>query len=78
MITSGCKEAENGTWTEKDILYVIRKVKSKRLQAMFMVYGIDYAANEEICTRLKTNVKDSILDIPGAKVDTKEIEGSIK
>lgn len=73
MITSGCKEAENGTWTEKDILYVIGKVKSKRLQAMFMVYGIDYAANEEIYARLKTNVKDSILDIPGAEVDTKEI-----
>lgn len=73
MITNGCRNAENGKWTEKDILYVIGKVKKRKLKAMFMVYGIDYAANEEVYIRLKKNVKECILDVPGAEIETNEV-----
>ena len=73
MITETCRNAEGGNWTEKDILYVIGKVKGKMLQAMFMVYGVDYAASEAIYERLKENIKNNILEIAGAETDTKEI-----
>lgn len=67
MITEACKNAENGTWNEKDLLYVIGSVKNRYLRSLFMVYGIDYAASEETYLRVKRTIKDGVESLPGIK-----------
>lgn len=64
MITEGCRNAENGNWVEKDLLYIVGSVKNKKLKSMFMVYGIDYAATEETYLRIKRTIKEGIEGLP--------------
>ena len=64
MITEACRTAEKGDWT-KDLLYVVGSVKQKKLRSMFMVYGIDYAASEEVYLRIKSKIKEGVESIPG-------------
>ena len=65
MITEGCRNAENGNWVEKDLLYIVGSVKNKNLKSMFMVYGIDYAATEETYLRIKRTIKEGVEGLPG-------------
>ncbi|MGN0460824.1 MAG: NgoPII family restriction endonuclease [Ruminococcus sp.] len=65
MITEGCRNAENGDWVEKDLLYIVGSVKNKKLKSMFMVYGIDYAATEETYLRIKRTIKEGVEGLPG-------------
>lgn len=64
MITDACRTAENGDWT-KDLLYVIGSVKQNKLRYMFMVYGADYAASEDVYLRIKRKIKEGVESIPG-------------
>lgn len=64
MITEACRTAEKGDWT-KDLLYVVGSVKQKKLRSMFMVYGIDYAASEDVYLRIKSKIKEGVESIPG-------------
>lgn len=74
MITAGCRNAENGGWLEKDLLYIVGSVKNKTLRSMFMVYGMDYAADEETYLRMKRMVKTGIEELPGIRfTETDEI-----
>lgn len=65
MITEDCRNAEGGHWTDKDLLYVIGSVKNKKLKSLFMVYGIDYAANEDTYLRVKAKIKEGVNNLPG-------------
>ncbi len=64
MITAGCRNAENGRWIEKDLLYIIGSVKNKTLKSLFMVYGMDYAAKEETYLRIKRTIKNGVEELP--------------
>lgn len=64
MITAECRNAENGKWFEKDLLYIVGSVKNKTLKSMFMVYGIDYAAKEETYLRIKRTIKNGVEELP--------------
>lgn len=64
MITAGCRNAENGRWVEKDLLYIVGSVKNKTLKSLFMVYGMDYAAEEETYLRIKRTIKNGVEELP--------------
>lgn len=67
MITKACRTCED--WTEKDVIYIVGVVKNNILSNLSMVYGLDYAANEDIYLRIKNPIVDSIYS-------TKDIEFS--
>lgn len=71
-ITRQCRECEE--WTEKDLIYAVGTVKSGRLSILSMVYGVDYAADEEIYTDLLDNITDAVLRVEDVEfTDTNEI-----
>ena len=51
-ITAACRNCED--WTEKDIIYAVGVVNGSHLKKLFLVYGIDYAASEEIYKRIES------------------------
>jgi len=73
MITKKCRECEE--WSEKDILYAVGVVSKKSiLSKLFFVYGVDYAASNEIYERLKANINNGILETPNIEFgETKEL-----
>lgn len=64
MITESCRNVENGQWTEKDLLYIIGSVNCGKLRSMFMIYGINYAADEGIYLRIKNTIKNGVENLP--------------
>lgn len=64
MITAGCRNAENGKWIEKDLLYIVGSVKNRSIRSMFMIYGMDYAAEEETYLRIKRTIKNGVEELP--------------
>lgn len=72
MLTDECKKCE--IWTEKDIIYTVGVVKENVLSELCMVYGIDYAASENIYTRIKNAISDGVNSIQGIEfAETKEL-----
>ena len=72
MISKNCKNAE--CWKEKDLIYTVGVVKNNKLRHLCMVYGIDYCAEEEIYTRIKSKIKYGIENIQGIEFsETKEL-----
>lgn len=59
MISKACKEAEKGDWI-KDLLYVVGHVENKQLKSLFMVYGVDYAASDDVYFGVKKEIQDWI------------------
>jgi len=73
MISKNCKNAELN-WKEKDLIYVVGVVKNNNLCHLCMVYGVDYCAEEEIYTRIKSKIKYGVEDIQGIEFsETKEL-----
>ena len=72
MISSACRTAEN--WTEKDIIYAVGIVDGNRLKHLAFVYGMDYAATEDVYLRIKQKIKLGVETIPDVEFsDTKEL-----
>ena len=66
LIKQGCKQAENGNWKEKDVIYVAGIVdKQSNLNHLSMVYGMDYCANDEVYSRVKSTIKNGVESITG-------------
>lgn len=65
MITNSCRNCE--TWKEKDIIYAVGVVPNKKSTHLCMVYGIDYAASEEIYTKIKTAIREGVNTINGVE-----------
>lgn len=61
MISSVCKKAEN--WIEKDIIYAVGVVNGQNLKHLAMVYGLDYCANDECYSRIKSTIKKGVESI---------------
>lgn len=64
MLTSACKKCDNGNWQEKDLIYAVGVVKNDSIKQLCFVYGDDYAASREIYERIRTQIKNGILEIP--------------
>lgn len=69
MISKACKDLDN--WSEKDLLYVIGSTDSKKdkkkknnLKSIFMLYGLDYAADNDTYINIKNRLTNGINDIP--------------
>lgn len=58
-ITRVCKECE-GSWKEKDFIYVLGIVKQRRLRLLWFIYGDCYAADREVYENTARNVKNAI------------------
>lgn len=72
MITTACRNCEN--WTVKDIIYVVGVVNSQIMSSLCFVYGEDYAGEAEIYERVKTAIKNGILEINDIEfAETKEL-----
>lgn len=72
MITAACRSCED--WQEKDILYAVGVVNENHLSRLFFVYGIDYAASDEIYKRIKSVVRVGVNTIPDVEfAETNEL-----
>lgn len=72
MISNACKTAEK--WTEKDIIYAVGIVNGNSIKHLSFVYGLDYAASDEVYARIKQKIKYGVETIPDVEFsDTKEL-----
>ena len=72
MISNACKTAEE--WTEKDIIYAVGVVNEDSLKHLSFVYGLDYAASDEVYAKIKQKIKYGVETIPDVEFsDTKEL-----
>lgn len=72
LINTACREAEE--WTEKDIIYAVGVVKNKSLKSLCMVYGRDYCASDEVYSKIRDRIRDSVISTPGIEnEETKEL-----
>ena len=72
MITEACRKCED--WVEKDIIYTVGVVKNNILSNLSMVYGLDYAASEDVYTRIKNVISSGINSIPDVEfAETNEL-----
>lgn len=65
MITDACIRCEQ--WTEKDIIYVVGVLNNNILSNLCMVYGVDYAASEELYKRIKSVISLGVNSIQGVE-----------
>lgn len=78
MITNACRECEGNSRWEKEILYVIGTLRDNVIKYLFFVYGDIYAASSDIYERIRTKVKEGIVDIPDVEfTETNEL-GKVK
>lgn len=76
MITQACRECEE--WEEKDIIYIIGIIRSEKIKQLIFIYGIDYAASNEVYDKIKTVISKGIKEIEGVEfTETKEL-GKVK
>lgn len=72
MITEACRECEE--WVEKDIIYIVGVVNRNKLSHLVMLYGVDYAANEEVYTRIKDTITEGVNSISDVEFsETREL-----
>ncbi|MFW2177565.1 MULTISPECIES: NgoPII family restriction endonuclease [unclassified Moraxella] len=76
MLTTHCRTAED--WQQKDMLYVVGVVNKNKLESLALVYGVDYAADDEVYQAIKNRIKMGVETIEGVEfTETKEL-GKIK
>jgi len=74
-INKTCRECEK--WTEKDLIYAIGYVKSKKLNSLWMVYGDCYAADEETYQKVEDKITTAINHLDDLEInhETNELSG---
>lgn len=69
MITEACRRCEN--WEEKDIVYAVGVVPTNnRIKQLSFIYGMDYAANDEVYTRIKDSISSGVNRLPDIEFGT--------
>ena len=72
MLTKDCRECED--WQEKDILYIIGKVKENNIKSLWFVYGDCSAANKETYERVKNKISSGLHELPNIEfAETNEL-----
>lgn len=75
-IKDNCRKCDNGTWLKKDIVYIVGVAPkgTKKLKALWFVYGDCYAANREIYKGLADRISKGIQEIENIEfTNTKEL-----
>jgi hypothetical protein len=74
-INQTCRECEE--WNQKDLIYTIGYVKSKKLNSLWMVYGDCYAADEETYQKVEDKITASIKHLDDLEINyqTNELSG---
>jgi len=75
-ITESCRNCEDSDWIEKDIIYAIgiSPKNTKKLKALWFIYGNCYAANSEIYQRVADKISQGIQEIPDVEfIETNEL-----
>ena len=76
-ISDNCRNCDNGTWREKDIIYAMGHIpkNTKQLKSLWLVYGTCYAANENVYQSIETRIKQSLEEIDdlSISIDTNEL-----
>lgn len=75
-ITDTCRNCEDDSWTEKDIIYSVgvSPKGTNTLKALWFVYGDCYAANRDIYKRISDKISTGISEIPDVElVKTNEL-----
>lgn len=75
-ITNECKTCEENTWEQKDIIYAvgIAPKGTKKLKALWFIYGDCYAAKREIYQRIADKISHGISEIPDVElIETNEL-----
>lgn len=62
LISTACRNAEE--WSEKDIIYLVGVVKNNILKSLCFIYGEDYCAEDQIYSRIKNIIKESVENAP--------------
>ena len=67
MISKKCRDAEDGKWDKKDILYVVGVIdkNTDKLKHLCMVYGTEYCASAECYNRIKESIKTGVESTEG-------------
>lgn len=65
LITEACRKCED--WSEKDIIYAVGVVDGINLSSLCMVYGEDYAADNEVYEKIKEIIVDGVNNIPNVE-----------
>ena len=64
MITSTCKMCDGGNWKQKDLIFAVGVAQKEAVKQICLVYGEDYAASREIYEKMRSKIKNGILEIP--------------
>lgn len=67
LITNSCKNCED--WFEKDIIYAVGVVNSRKIHSLCMVYGTDYAADPSVYERIREIIRDGVNRIPDVEFE---------
>lgn len=63
MITAECKNCDGGKWKEKDLVFAVGVVREDKIKQLCFVYGNNYAANRNTYEKIKSQIKNGILEI---------------
>lgn len=72
LITKDCVNCED--WDEKDMVYAIGIIKDKKsyLDALLLIYGDCFSADEEVYLKVKNRLVDTVKSLPDSE-ETNEI-----
>jgi len=77
FLTEKCRSIEGGKWESKDLFYVIGHVKNQKINYLFFIHGLCYAASPEVYDRiykpLKKNISSSIKSVGLEDAETFEL-----
>jgi hypothetical protein len=80
-ISDECRQCEESSWDEKDIVYVMGHIPKKltSLKSLWMVYGTCYAANKNVYQDVEEEVKTTLKTTDNLDIDINGKElGKIK
>lgn len=60
MITEECRNAVDGKWSERDLIYIIGSLIENKLKSLFMIYGMDFAAPEKVYLNIANKIKGAL------------------
>lgn len=61
-ITEACKKCDGGTWTTKDLFYVIGCSINGKIRYLFFVQGTCYSAQRDVYQRIEKRIKQGVED----------------
>lgn len=76
QITKACRTCED--WNKKDIIYIIGEAKKTKLTSLCMIYGQDYAAENETYERIRNVMIEGIHSIPNVEFTKTKEFGKVK